>query len=572
VRATDSADTTASNDDSKGRAAITSQTTEKSVLSFESMRRGPAVSIVTLAIFINGIACILQVLLVRFPHQPLLFGELLPFGLFHWGRMISLTLGFMLIYLSFHILQRRTVAWWIAVLISAIAVITHFIQSRHWYTAVTPSATLVLLIVYRPWFSARTEPHSIRQGLILLGLCMVVAVSYGTIGFYLLEKRDFGISFSLYGSLIRTLNEFILSGSSDLHPVTRHARWFLESLRILGIVAVGFAAYSLFRPVVYKYVSLPNEREKAKEIIARWGRSSYDFFKTWPDKNFFFSGTGKSFVSYRETNGVAVCLGDPVGPENETAQIIDSFLHFCFDNGWSAAFMLPDLIPQYKKLGLSLLKIAEGAVIDLNHFCESTAKKKYFRYIKRKMENEGHSLTRYKPPHDHSLINEVEEISREWLALPKHREFGFIEGAFSREYLAETPFSVLRNQSGHAIAFVNEIPSHRPGEATIDMMRHRPDVHWGAMDYIFLELMHVLRQEGYGTFYLGLAGVTEKPGPTLMEKALFQITNHFNWLVNVKGVRMYKEKFEPNWEDRYLVYYGPPLSLPKISLAVIRIL
>ena len=91
------------------------------------------------------------------------------------------------------------------------------------------------------------------------------------------------------------------------------------------------------------------------------------------------------------------------------------------------AFFLPDLIPMYKQLGFSLLKIGEGAVVDLKHFCESTAKKKYFRYIRRKMESEGYRLTRYKPPQAQPLLDEIEEVSKEWLSMPGHREFGFLQ-------------------------------------------------------------------------------------------------------------------------------------------------
>ena len=531
-----------------------------------------AVLIVSLTIFINGLVGILQVLLTRFPHHPRLYGVLLPFGVFHWSRTLTLSLGFMLIYLSLRLLQRRKVAWWIAISASSVALVTHLGQFRLWYTAFAPAVTLVVLLVYRRRFTVHAEPRSITQGLILLGLCVVVAISYGTLGFWFLDKRDFGISFSMTDSMVRTLRELSLIGNSDLRPATRHARWFIDSFHIFGIVIASFAAYSLFRPVAYRVVALPHERARAKQIVTKSGRSSYDYFKTWTDKSFFFSDTGKSFISYRVLMGVAVCLGDPVGVENEMEHITVTFLKFCTNNGWLVAFLLPDLIPMYKQLGFSLLKIGEGAVVDLKHFCESTAKKKYFRYIRRKMESEGYSLTRYKPPQAQSLLDEVEDVSKEWLSMPGHREFGFLQGNFKREYLACTPLTILLDHAGQAIAFINEIPSYRPGEATIDMMRHRPGVHWGAMDYIFQELMQSLWQDGYQTFYLGLAGIADKPGPTLVEKAIFQISTHFNWLIHSKGIRQYKEKFEPQWEDRYLVYYGSPLTLAKIALAVIRVL
>jgi phosphatidylglycerol lysyltransferase len=530
------------------------------------------VRLVAVAIFLSGLVSILQVLLTRFPHHPRLYGVLLPFGVFHISRTLNLTLGFILIYLSLRLLQRRRVAWWAVVAVTSVVFVTHFGQHRLWYTAVAPALTLVVLFLYRKSFTVRSEPRGIRQGLALLGLCVAVGVCYGTFGFWLLDKRDFGIDFSILDAITRTLRELSLTGNSDLTPVSRHARWFLDSLRVLSIVSLCFAAYSIFRPVTYEVIILPGERARARQIVAEFGRSSYDYFKTWADKSYYFSATGRSFLCYRTLMGVAVCLGDPLGPEDEIERVTVSFLRFCIDNGWQVVFLMPELTTLYEHLGLPLLKIAESAVVDLKDFCERTSKKKYFRYIRRKLDGEGFHLVGQEPPHSQELLDEVEEVSKEWLGLSGHREFGFLEGSFTREYLSRTPLTVLRGPDGKAVAFVNEIPSYRSGEATIDLMRHRPGVHWAAMDYIFMVLMQELWQKGYKSFYLGLAGIADNPGPTIIEKAIYQISTHINWLVHAKGVRQYKEKFEPTWEDRYLAYYRTPLSLTKIALALTRVL
>jgi phosphatidylglycerol lysyltransferase len=536
------------------------------------VRTRAAVWIVAATVLLNGVVGILQVLLTRFSHDGRLFGMILPLGLFHLGRTLNVTIGVMLVYLSVRLLQRRKVAWWIAVFASATAIAAHLVQFRHWYTAAAPAATLLALLAFRRSFTVRTEPRSVGFGLATLGLSVLVAITYGTLGFWLLDRRDFGIRFTVPNAVVRTLRELSLLGNSDLIPATRHARWFLSSMRVLGIVTVGIAAYSLFRPVAYRFVTLPYERARAREVVARWGRSAYDYFKTWPDKSFYFSPAGDAFVAYRVSRGVAVCLGDPVGPEDGLDPLARSFLQYCDDNGWLTAFLLPELPAMYERLGLSLIKILEGAVVPLDRFCEHTARKKYFRYIRRKLEGEGYSMHRSRPQHPRSLLDELEEVSNQWLQLPGHREWGFLQGTFSRDYLAGTTLDVLRDASGHAVAFLNEVPSGRAGEATIDMMRHRPGMHWAVMDYLFQGLMHELHGEGYQSFYLGLAAIADKPGPSFTERAVYQLSTHMNWLIHSKGVRQYKEKFEPEWEDRYLAYSGSILAVARIALALIRIL
>jgi len=527
---------------------------------------------VTAAILVNGLANILQVLLTRIPQTPELFGMLLPFGLLHVNRSLSLLIGFMLIYLALRLHQRHRVAWWIALSASALSLVTHFGQYHLWYTVVSPAVTLSLLIVFRRRFTVTTQQRSILQGVVLVGVCTGVALLYGTIGFFLLDTRDFGRDFTLLQALWRTLREFSLLGNADLVPLTKHAEFFPRSLRFLGLLAALFAAYSLFRPVVYRIVSVPAEHAQAQRIVEAWGRSPYDYFKVWKDKTLYFSDNQDAFISFRNVMGTAVCLGDPVGTEEDVEQILKSFIRYCTDNGWALALLMPELIPLYRTLGFTAVKIGDGAVVDLEHFCEKTANKKYFRYVRRKLEGDGYTLKRYAPPYEADLIDVVGAVSREWLDIPGHREFGFIQGSFERHYVAKTTLYILRDGTGKAIAFANEVPSYRKGEATVDMMRHRKDIHWGAMDYLFQGMMRMLRDEGKRTFYLGMAGVVEKPQKGFTDKAFYQLTKRLDWVVHSRGVRQFKQKFEPIWEDRHLVYYGNPLSLAKIALAVMRVL
>jgi len=121
------------------------------------------------------------------------------------------------------------------------------------------------------------------------------------------------------------------------------------------------------------------------------------------------------------------------------------------------------------------------------------------------------------------------------------------------------------------IAFVNEVPSHLSGEANFDMMRRLPDTHWGTMDYLFSRLMLILHEKGYCWFNMGLApfaGVGDSEEATRLEKTVGRLAEHIDWLAHTQGMLQYKQKFEPVWQDRHLVYDGGPLALPQVVLAV----
>ena len=343
----------------------------------ERLKKNWPVWLVAFVTFINGVVSVLQIMLTRLPIKPSHFKTLLPFGQYYINRSLTLVLGFMLLYLSIHLLQRRRIAWWVATICAALAFVLHIAHLHLWYTAISPATTFTLLLIFRKRFTVRPESRSMLQGFGLLVFSILFALMYGAIGFWLLDIRDFGIHITFGDALVRTFREFILIGNNDLVARSRYAIWFIQSLQILGVVTGGFAFYSLFRPVVYHIETLPHRREKAQALLTKYGRSTYDYFKVWSDKSYFFSTSGNTFIAYRVIASVALALGDPVGPDDELESTIVSFSQFCIDNGWSACFLVPESIPTYQRLDFSILKIGEEASVDLEHFRTHTSNKKY---------------------------------------------------------------------------------------------------------------------------------------------------------------------------------------------------
>jgi phosphatidylglycerol lysyltransferase len=195
--------------------------------------------------------------------------------------------------------------------------------------------------------------------------------------------------------------------------------------------------------------------------------------------------------------------------------------------------------------------------------------------VRRKFEGEGYKALQIKPPISPSVLVEVENISRKWLTLPHHREYGFLQGRFDKAYLEKSTLYVLRDTNGTMVAFINEVPSYRPGEANFDMMRHIPGLHWGTMDYLFAQMMVTMKNEGYRTLNFGVApfvGIGDRPNATLTEKAVNQLFERLDWFVHSKGLKQYKLKFEPIWKDSFIAYQGGPVGLLRAALNISRIL
>jgi phosphatidylglycerol lysyltransferase len=69
-----------------------------------------------------------------------------------------------------------------------------------------------------------------------------------------------------------------------------------------------------------------------------------------------------------------------------------------------------------------------------------------------------------------------------------------------------------------------------------------------------------------------LAGVGEEPGSSHKERALHFLYEHLNTIFSYKGLKSYKDKFEPAWEDRFFVYQEGPFHLTRIILAFAQII
>lgn len=542
--------------------------------------------------FLSGLVGAVQPLFTRLSAHPRLLSSLVPFKYYDWSKSFTVAFGFLLIYVSINLFRKKKMAWLLAVVGNALSALilifrgeTEHISwiARHYldpsltsYSALPSLVSLALLIIFRDRFAVQSEKTNIRTAVAIIIASAVTMLIYGTLGFWFLDKRDFGISFQLSDAVARTVRQMTLQGNSDLVPLTRHGRWFLDSLQLYGALTLAFGSFSLFRPLNYRLNTLPRERAEAEAILKEHGRTSLDHYKLMHDKSYFFSPTRKSFIAYRGALGVAVALGDPVGPPPDRKIVTEKFRDQCHRNGWRTAFLqaTPELLEMYESVKLNSLKVGEDAVVDLETFVTNTVKKKTFKSPAKKFEKEGFRVVRHAPPHSSEFLDTVKHVSDQWLSLPGRRERGFSLGSFDREALNHTPIYTLDDPSNGVIAFVNQVPSYKKGEATIDLMRHRTEVPNGSMDFLFVKLLTMLKEEGYTHFSLGLAalsGVGTGSAATLQERAVRQIYEHMNRFFSYKGLRAYKEKFDPAWEDRFLIYEGGAAGLIRTAIAIAKV-
>jgi phosphatidylglycerol lysyltransferase len=532
----------------------------------------PFLSLIT---FGSGIVTLLSVLHPNLPAPRAYLQDAFPLEFYHVSRLLTVPLGFALVISSLNILKRKRGAYRLVLALAIFGAVGHWFQGHHAGASILAVALAVLLYLARKSFTVRSGPFDFRAGALRIGITVAIAIVYGVLGFWLLDRRQFGINFNTVDALHRTLRLLLLQGNPDLVPHTHYARWFLHSLSLVTATTMAYALLSCFRPVIYRYRTYPHERQAAEAITRQHGRSALDFFKYWPDKSFFFSATGRSFLAYRVGGRHALVLGDPLGPAEELSALIREFALLCRDNDWGLAFYQarPDLLPVYEAAGFRRLKIGDDAIVLLPQFGLEGRAGKEFRSTVNRMERDGYRFELHQPPVSDEVLEQCREISQEWLRIPGRRERGFTLGRFEGNYVRNSPLGVVWDQGGRARGFVNLIPSFQSGEATIDLMRRRGEAHPGTMDYLFVKLLLHLKAEGFERFNLGMApmaGFQEGEFATAEERAMHSFFKRLNFLFSYEGLRAYKAKFASAWEPRYLVFQNI-LQLPAVAIALGRV-
>ena len=532
----------------------------------------PLAALITLA---NGAANLYSALNLPPPTRQRLLRDLLPLGLRHFPHSVALLIGLALVVSAINIRKRRRRAFQIVFILSLASVLTHLLSGPDYAQAAWSLLLAGLLLYARRGFTVRSRQPEWRLIAARIGAAALAAFCYGVVGFWLLDEREFGINFGWLDSLRRTMLYLTFIGDASLVPRTRDAAWFLDSLYALSAVVIVYAIFALYRPVVYRFHTLPQERLRAKGILSLHGRASLDFFKLWPDKSYFFNSKGNCFIAYSVGANFAVALSDPVGPEEEIAATVAGFRQYCEDYGWGVAFYQawPDFLPLYRRLGFKKLKIGDTAIVNLTGFNLEGSAMKYFRKKIRQLEHDGVRIRHYEAPISDETLRKLEEVSDEWLKIPGRRERAFSLGRFEPGYIRFTPVVAAEDAERRVLAFVNRIPSYRAGEATVDLMRHRADAPNGVMDYLFVKLMLRCKEEGFTRFNLGMApmaGFREREDVSAAERALYLFFRRLNFLFSFSGLKRYKAKFATDWEPRYAIYRHA-LDLPKLCIALSKV-
>ncbi len=483
--------------------------------------------------------------------------------------------GLSLIYLSTLLVRRKKAAWVITIalysvlLIFNIAVILSDPPNQSFGLAHIVNAVVIPIIVvgglawYHREFKVKSDIRSFALSLRVITLILLVAFIYGVAGLQILDKKDFHQEINLIRASHYTIDQFGLTTDKTLQAYTKRADVFLFSLSLVSSTSLIYAGLSLFQPLRARYSNQSKNRIKMARLLDEYGGSSEDIFKIWPkDKVYIFNKSLDGGLAFRVQRGVALVVGDPAGTVGGINNLISQFHELCKTNDWLPAFIHTE--PKWSNFFLkhhySVQKIGEEAILDLETFQSTTSKSKYFREINNRFQRLGYRADVLLPPHSDDVITHTKQISESWLKLPGRVERGFMMGYFDETFIQQCPLIVARDERGKIQGFLNQIPSYDPNEANYDLLRQAADSPGNINDYILLNFINYLAGENYQRLNLGLcplAGLDNNyEGKTVIDNALSFVYSNGDRFYSFSGLRRFKAKYEPAWQNRFIAYRG----------------
>jgi phosphatidylglycerol lysyltransferase len=478
--------------------------------------------------------------------------DILPLPLIEISHFLGSLVGSALLFLAAGLQRRLGVAYHLTLLMLASGAVFSLLKGLDWEEALLLTVMLAALAPCKAHFNRTAaltaEPFRPRW---IAAIAIVLGGSFW-LGLFAYKHVDYSHDlwwhFTLFGNAPRSLRASVGAAA----------------------VAFGIALDRLLRPAPAR-PSWPTaaDLQSAGEIAAA-SPCTYAYLTLLGDKQLLFNAERTAFLMYGVEKRSWVAMGDPVGPEDEQADLAWRFREMCDRHGgWTVFYQVSGRsLHLYVDLGLSLIKIGEEARVPLTGFSLEGRERKKLRHAYRRAVDAGARFEVVPAAAVTALLPELREVSDEWLRAKRAREKGFSLGRFDPAYLEKLPLAVVR-QGERIAAFANLWRGGDRAELSIDLMRHRESAPPGVMDYLFLELMLWGSAEGYRWFNLGMAplsGLEARALAPLWSRLGALVFRHGEQLYNFQGLRQYKAKFDPVWEPRYLACPGGlgGLVLPRV--------
>ncbi|MGF6948830.1 phosphatidylglycerol lysyltransferase [Neobacillus sp. B4I6] len=515
--------------------------------------------LLTMLVFLSGLILLLSASIPGIMSRLKVAQELLSFPIINVSHQLSVAAGFLLLGLSRGIEYSVKRAYELTMFALILAALFSIFKGIDYEEAIFLIIVALLLRMSKGQFYRESYVLTWGKTIFDITIILMITAMYLLIGYANLPISKIEIPSKLLPYVIVDYRDLFTSAVIGL---------------VIALLILMFG-YLISLP---KKWSLERSNGRDKEIIAhltRYHGKVLSHLIFLHDKLIFWNSKKNVLLSYQQYADKLVILGDPIGEKNELSNAIEEFQEIADLHGFTPVFyqVSDDMLPYLHGHGFAFFKLGEEAFVDLKNFSLSGNKMKGLRTLRNKFARANYSFEVVGPPFSPGLVEELREISNEWLL--GRTEKGFSLGFFDEEYLNKAPIAILKDENMQTLGFMSIMYVYDDYQTiSVDLMRFRPKVSSGTVDYLFLCLFDWAKEQGYGRFNMGmapLANVGLSRFSFLGEKIAAQIFLHGHFIYHFQGLRKFKQKYTNIWEPKYLAYRRKsslPLIMAQITLLI----
>lgn len=487
------------------------------------------------------------------------------------GHVVSAVVGLVLLVIAGGIMKGKRRAWAVAVLLFAIAAVVHTLKGPDPLVAIYSGFMLIALIWTRDSFGARPDPGTLLDALRFVPIYLAAVFIFGFAS--LLFNQNHVVERLTFGGMFETTAWGLAGFDGPYHYTGRFfSDFFPAALFALGIAGLALLAILIFRAVALRSGPSRGDRERAEELVHKYGSGTLDYFALRTDKSYFFTQRGDALIAFTYISGYALVAGDPIGAPGSKDRVLDQFLGFCRERNWKVAFLAvreADL-DFYEKRGLKGVYMGDEAIIPCDRFSLQGSGMKGLRStVKRASRDLTFRMIRESEATP-ILCEQLNEIRERWRGDSDERGFTMDLGTDVEGENPDFLLAIALDEDEIPQGFLRLVPvfGDDPGWS-LDLMQRNPDATNGITEFLIASSATTLGRQGFRRLSMNFAAwgrlFDDETSLNLGQKMMKRCAEIMNPFFQIKSLRDFNAKFDPDWWPRSIVVEDVE-SAPKVGL------
>lgn len=436
-----------------------------------------------------------------------------------------------------------------------------------------PFLVLVVLLTTRTWFGERAARGTYVRATGIVAAAAVgiyaVVLAAGTLldGIPILPlTREFGVRL-----LPPVYRQFLDIDPEGLALVTSEVLgWAADMMWGTLIVVIG---RTFLRPRIDGGSAA---EKRLRELLHEPGGGHLSWMATWAGNSYWEPKDSSGVVAYRVIAGVAITTGDPVVVPGHHREVVEEFVQYCVDSGWTPCLYSvgEETAHIAKELDWGCVRVAEEAILNLPDLAFKGKRFQDVRTSLNRAKREGIRAEWMRATTAPvAVLSGIAAISEDWVADKGMPEMGFTLGGLEELQDPEVRLLVALDAEGRLHGVTSWLPVYRDGALvglTLDFMRRDAEGFRPAMEFLIASAALTAQEEGLE--FLSLSGAPmamladEQPSGALPTVLDF-LGRSLEPVYGFRSLLAFKSKLSPTYQHMYMVY-PDSASLPAIGVAL----